>query len=204
MAFSIKQHLLHEGSKAVPFKESPNRGGGLGARFLVMHYTAGTTAAGAINWFTKPEAKASAHLVIDRDGSITQMVKFDRIAWHAGVSQWGEIKGLNGHSIGIELVNAGKLVKRENGTWVNWAGNTIPAPRVTVLSHKNGSTAAGWEIYPAKQIAVALEVAIALHAHYQFEDVLGHDDISPKRKIDPGPAFPMNSFTSKIFGREAA
>jgi N-acetylmuramoyl-L-alanine amidase len=76
-----------------------------------MHYTAATTAASATDWFLRPIAQASAHLLIDKDGAITQFAPFNIITWHAGTSIWHGLIGMNKYSIGIELVNAGRLSK---------------------------------------------------------------------------------------------
>lgn len=155
---------------------------------------------GTVRWFLKPEAKASAHIVIARDGSVVQMVPLDRVAWHAGVSRWGELNGLNAWSIGIELVNAGKL-KRHGDRWVSWAGTTIPNSEVQIARHSLDSEATGWHAYTEKQIEVCFEVARALHAQFSFQDLLGHDDVAPERKRDPGPAFPLEAFRARLFGR---
>jgi N-acetylmuramoyl-L-alanine amidase len=129
------------------------------------------------------------------------MVKFNKKAWHAGPSSWGELKYLNRYSIGIELVNAGKL-KKVGGKWKSWNGVVIPDEQVIEAVHKNESRSSGWQVYPTAQIKAAIEVAKALHGHYKFEAILGHDDIAPTRKVDPGPAFPMQSFVSKVMGRK--
>lgn len=200
----IEQHrLVQDGSSfAVGFRESPNRGGALRPRFLIMHYTAGIGAGGAISWLCDPQAKASAHFVIARaDGAVTQLVDGNRVAWHAGQSAWNGLQGLNQHSIGIELDNAGKL-RREGGKWVNWAKRAVPDDEVVELTHKQETTPAGWHTYSAVQIESAIEVALALHAAYRFEDILGHEDIAPGRKSDPGPAFPLASFASRVLGRQ--
>lgn len=198
----IVNHLLvADAGDSLSFVSSPNQAGALSPLYLVMHYTAGPTLAGAVSWFQKPEAKASAHLVIDRDGTIVQMVPFNRRAWHAGKSKWGHLDGMNAHSIGIELVNAGKLRKNAGGQWVNWANRVIPAEDVSIAKHKDEDAEAGWHEYTEAQLDAATAVGAILHARYAFEDVLGHDDISPGRKVDPGPLFPMNSFRSRVIGR---
>jgi N-acetylmuramoyl-L-alanine amidase len=147
-----------------------------------------------------PVAKASAHVVIARDGKVTQLVSFDRVAWHAGVSRWEGLKGLNQHSLGIELDNAGRLTQ-QGGKWRAWFGQTYPDDEVMIATHKHEATPSGWHLYPPEQIESALEVAAALIEKYELEDVLGHEDISPGRKFDPGPAFPMGSFRARLFGR---
>ncbi|MBK7675086.1 MAG: N-acetylmuramoyl-L-alanine amidase [Candidatus Accumulibacter sp.] len=161
-----------------------------------MHYTAGPTLDGAVSWLTNLEAQASAHLVIDRDGSIVQMVAFNRRAWHAGKSEWGNLNGMNRYSFGIELVNAGKLSKNAKGQWLTWSKKVIPSEDVTVAKHKEESSETGWHEYTEAQIQAASMVGLLLHKTYSFTDVLGYDDVSPGRKVDPGPVFPMNSFRS--------
>src|SRR3954462_1180108 len=102
---TIKSHLLYNADgEQVSFVPTPNRAGKYTPQYLVMHYTAATSPNGSISWFQNPTAKASAHLLIDRDGHITQFAPFNIITWHAGVSQWNGINGLNSCSIGIELV----------------------------------------------------------------------------------------------------
>jgi N-acetylmuramoyl-L-alanine amidase len=198
----ISNHLLVRTSgEEVSFVKSPNYASGVSPIYLIMHYTAGTTLSGAVSWFQNPEAQASAHLVIDRDGSIVQMVAFNRRAWHAGKSKWGSLEGMNHYSIGIELVNAGKLRKNSSGQWVNWSNKIIPATDVTVAKHKDETSEAGWHEYPEAQIEAATKVSALLHKTYNFTDILGHDDVSPGRKFDPGPLFPINSFRSIVLGR---
>lgn len=197
----IVQHRLQgDGGAAVAFQRSPNQSGSLTARYLVMHYTAGSSAAGAIATLTNPASRASAHLVIGRDGAVTQLVPFNRIAWHAGRSRWHDLRGLNAHSIGIELDNAGRL-ERQAGEWRSWFGRTYPSDEVLEAAHKNESRVRGWQLYTAEQLAVATTAARAIVEKYGLVDILGHDDIAPGRKADPGPAFPMNSFKSAVLGR---
>jgi N-acetylmuramoyl-L-alanine amidase len=196
------QYLFLDDDNQVPFDESPNQSGSIQQMYLIIHYTAGTTLDGAVSWFKKPESKASAHIVIGTDGSIVQMVRFNKKAWHAGRSHWGELESMNKYSIGIELVNAGKLVKRADGKWINWANNVIADSEVVELKHKHDDQVAGWHIFPEIQINTVGEVAQALHNKYSFDDILGHDDVSPGRKVDPGPAFPMISVRSRVLGRK--
>jgi N-acetylmuramoyl-L-alanine amidase len=198
----IKKHLLcKDDGTSCPFVRSPNVGRTLEAEFLIIHFTAGRNAQGSISWFSSPQAKASAHLVIGRDGAITQMVPFNQVAWHAGISQWQGRAGLNQFSIGIELDNAGKL-HREGSAWRAWFGGAIPDQEVIEAVHKNETQLAGWHTFTEAQIQSALEVSSLLVGQYELRDVLGHEDVAPGRKVDPGPAFPMNSFRSKVLGRE--
>jgi N-acetylmuramoyl-L-alanine amidase len=196
----IDHRLCQDDGTPYPFRESPNQGDTLQSRYLVMHYTAGPSAQHAVNWLTNTAASASAHLVIGRDGGITQLVRFDRVAWHAGKSLWNGLSGLNNYSIGIELDNAGPLTL-SNGQWMAWFGTLYPPEQVIEAVHKHQADLRGWHLYTPEQLFVTLEVASLLVRQYQLLDVLGHDDIAPGRKTDPGPAFPMDSFRARVFGR---
>lgn len=179
------------------FVSTPNvSSGALTAKYLVMHFTAGSSASESINWLANPAAKASAHIVIDKAGNITQMVPFNKVAWHAGQSQWRGINGLNRHSIGIELDNPGRLTKGKDGKWRAAFGTVYPESEVIVATHKNESTPSGWYRYPQAQLDAALELAKLLVSAYGLVEVIGHEDISPGRKQDPGPAFPMRDFAA--------
>lgn len=197
----VENHVLIEADAKFE-KTSPNKSAGIQQKFLLIHYTAGVSAESSVAWLCNPQAKASAHLVIGRDGSIAQLVRFDERAWHAGESQWGLLKGLNQYSIGIELDNEGLLTRRGDGKWV--FGKTVIADDQVILAPHRLDPAAvqrGWKAYPQVQLDVLQEVAAALHAAYQFEAILGHDDVAWPRKSDPGPAFPMETLRARIFGR---
>ncbi|XBQ15031.1 MAG: N-acetylmuramoyl-L-alanine amidase [Oceanicaulis sp.] len=200
----VSHRLLDENGKPVSYEESPNRSGVITPRFLVIHYTAGRSLQSTVNWFQNKQAKASAHLVIGRKGEIVQMVPFNRKAWHAGRSSWGEATGLNNCSIGIELDNAGELSKTEGGEWRAWFGETYKDKEVLVAPHRldpPGSGPSGWHVFTPEQLDALHAAAAALHEKYGFEAVLGHDDIAPNRKRDPGPAFPMSALRGRLYGR---
>jgi N-acetylmuramoyl-L-alanine amidase len=197
----ISRHRLHQGaSDPVPFLSTPNTGGALEPRYLVIHFTAGRSAKDSVAWLARRVAKASAHLVIGRDGKVTQLVPFDRVAWHAGASRWDGLVGLNRYSIGIELDNAGRL-ERKGEKWCAWFGDSYPDDEVMVATHKHESKPSGWHVYPPAQIDATLEAAQAIVEKYGVKDILGHEDISPGRKCDPGPAFPLGNFRSRLIGR---
>lgn len=196
----INHRLCGDDDTPYPFVMSPNFSEGVELEYLVIHYTAGRNAESSVRSLTNPKSKASAHLVIGKDGSITQLVPFNVKAWHAGQSTWEERRGLNRYSIGIELDNAGRL-QRHGNRWRAWFGEEYDDEDVIEAVHKNESSSSGWQVYTPEQIEVGVEVAELLVAHYNLRDVLGHDDIAPKRKQDPGPAFPMESFRSRVLGR---
>jgi N-acetylmuramoyl-L-alanine amidase len=158
-------------------------------------------------WFKSPKNTdaASAHLVVDRDGTAIQCVRFDLVAHHAGKSRWKDIVGLNRSSIGLELANWGYL--RSNGSgWESYTGVRIPNP--VMANHRNGNPNGlpgpiGWEPYPGAQIAAAIDITRLLVATYGITEIVGHDDIAPLRKWDPGPAFDMARFRARVFGGRA-
>ncbi len=205
----IRNHkLVGDDNRNVPFVKATTTGGALTGgkpRFLVIHYTAGASAAGAISWFSrKPKANTSAHLVIDHDGEITQMLPFDTVGWHAGESRWKNVKGLNSHSVGIEIANFGVLNQNANGDWVSWTGRSVPSSRVVLAEHKHSpGVTRGWEMFDESQFMATVAAAQAIVEEYDIQpwDVVGHDDISPIRKVDPGPAFRMDDFRALVFGR---
>jgi N-acetylmuramoyl-L-alanine amidase len=148
--------------------------------FGVVHYTAGASLAGAEQTLTaKDDSYVSAHLVIARDGDMRQCVSFDRVAYHAGVSEWHGHRNLNTCSVGIELVNPGWY---RAGFAAEW-----PILRTT---HRNGGPVRDWYLYPPAQIDALCEVILALKSDYGLREWVGHDHIAPARKFDPGPAFP--------------
>lgn len=185
----------------VSFVETPNKGGDLSPRYLVFHYTAGKSATSSINWLTNPESKASAHLVLARDGTITQLAPFNVKTWHAGISHWDGLSGLNGFSIGIEMDNAGPL-KKVGDKYQAWFGTLYTEDQVVLAKHKLDDEARWWHAYTEVQIQKALELAQLLVRHYDLKDVVGHEDIAPDRKRDPGPAFPLEHVRAMVLGRE--
>jgi N-acetylmuramoyl-L-alanine amidase len=198
----ISNHLLFDDNgNQVSYKATPNKGSRYVPQYLVMHYTAATTATSAINWFLRPVAQASAHLLIDRDGNITQFAPFNIVTWHAGTSVWNGLIGLNKYAIGIELVNAGRLTKSGEKWICPVDKKQVKNDDVIIATHKNESKDSGWQEYSEAQLEVSIEVGALLVSTYKLKDVVGHEDISPYRKSDPGPAFPMSSFRSKVMGR---
>lgn len=194
----IRQHRLSGDN--VSYRETPNKGGEINSRYLVFHYTAGRSAQSSVEHLCDPEAKASAHVVLGRDGSITQLAPFNVKTWHAGISQWNGLAGLNSYSIGIEMDNAGPLNKVGN-SYVAWFGGDYPEDQVLLARHKHEDRERYWHVYTEAQISKALELAELLVGQYKLEDVLGHEDIARGRKTDPGPAFPLQSIRSRVIGR---
>jgi N-acetylmuramoyl-L-alanine amidase len=198
----IENHrLIGDG---VSFRATPNCGGELKARFLVFHYTAGRSADSSVESLCtrKPQGNASAHLVVSRDGRIVQLAPFNIVTWHAGVSQWNGLVGLNRASIGIEMDNAGWL-DRVGDKFIAWFGKEYGAGDVMLAEHKHGGGTRPWHVYTEVQIERAHELAKLLVDHYGLQDVLGHEDIARGRKQDPGPAFPLVAIAGRALGRSA-
>ena len=196
----IREHRLGEwsngmatlsgtaGWRPLELKESPSQSGGFKPEGLCIHYTAGMSLARAVKTLTNPKRRASAHLVIGRDGEIAQLVPFDRKAWHAGKSDGG-----NARTFGIELVNAGWLRKKV-GVYQTWSKHTIPKEEVVEVKVTPGvGEKRYWQEYTHDQLESLIDVCEALIDEYGVTFITGHSDIAipEDRKVDPGPAFPM-------------
>lgn len=201
----VVNHLL----EGVAVVRSPNISGFMDPTAAIMHYTAGFTAESAIKTLCNPATKVSAHLVIDTDGTITQLVPFNRIAWHAGPSKLGGRKNCNGFTIGFEFVNPGYFRIAKDGTIMDWEGKH-PVSKA-VLAHYDLSLRAPnsrigggnfiWPDYPDVQIAAGLAAFKAVEAAYDMELVAGHEEIDTRGwKTDPGPAFPIGQFKTALHG----
>jgi len=183
-------------------------------RFIVVHYTAGGSGAASRDYMLKsPTQKqrllgsaskvyASAHVVIDRDGSIWQIVPFNRKARHAGRSTWKGLQSLNRYSVGIEIANYGWLDRQGDGSYKRSDTPRFNAEGVTVAPMPSETRIMGWENYPSAQLEAAEQVCRALLAAYpSITEIVGHQEISPGRKFDPGPAFPMQCFRNLLDDR---
>lgn len=202
MKYTISQNHLLEGENVEHYIASKNstnfKKGDLDT--LIIHYTAGRDAKSSASYLQKPDVKASAHLVIGRNGEIFQIVPFDKIAWHAGTSNYGGRSGFNAYSIGIELDNAGPLTK--TGTdYQSWFGKKYMQSEVLSAIHRNETQARYWHTYTEKQLEVnAMITRLILEKYPSIVNILGHEEISPGRKQDPGPAFPLDRFRRLMFG----
>ncbi len=197
----IRNHRLgNDDGSAVRYEASRNVGGALTPEYLVIHYTAGSSLEGAVRTLTARGTRVSAHLVIGRDGTVVQLVPFNRVAWHAGRSRWEGRTGLNHYAIGIELDNVGWL-SRQGNRWTSWFGRAYDEAEVIVAAHPHEGIERGWQTFPEAQITAVRDVATVLVDHYKLLDVIGHQDIAPGRKLDPGPVFPMASIRSAALGR---
>ncbi|RPH96867.1 N-acetylmuramoyl-L-alanine amidase [candidate division KSB1 bacterium] len=200
---TIRDHLL-SGGEGLQHKTSPNHGREFGAGLpdtIILHYTAGSSAESSVEHFMSPSAGASAHLVVGRNGGITQLVPFNVTAWHAGRSEYQGRVGFNQYSIGIEMDNAGPLEKTGGG-YTAWFGRVYPESEAVKAVHRNEVQPAYWHCYPEKQISAVLDICILLVDHYGIKTILGHEEISPGRKRDPGPAFPLDKLRDRVLNRD--
>jgi len=208
MAFSIRNNRLYRDGRTVETITSRYTGGAFAdpPRILVVHFTFGASARSSAEWFDDPSNPgSSAHLVIEREGTVIQCVPFDTVAWHAGKSSWKGMDGLNHASIGIELANWGYLQKRASG-WTSCTGVALPDPVLAVHRHGNpdgSGSPIGWEPFPEAQFQSLVEIVRQLVATYGIDEIVGHDDIAPTRKWDPGPAFDMERLRRLVFGGRA-
>jgi N-acetylmuramoyl-L-alanine amidase len=198
----IIRHIL-EGDN-FRFQKSPNHGDKFANQLpdtIIIHYTAGSSAESSARSLSDPQIGASAHLVIGRDGKIIQLVPFNVIAHHAGPSSYKGRKGFNKYSIGIEIDNAGKLTKMGK-VFSSWFGKTYPENQVLEAVHRNESVPSFWHTYTEKQITLTEEICKLLIEKYNISVILGHEEISPVRKIDPGPAFPLDKLRERLIVRD--
>jgi N-acetylmuramoyl-L-alanine amidase len=146
-------------------RPSPNHDdrGGAPIDMLVLHYTGMKTAEEALERLCDPVARVSAHYTVDEDGTVYAHVPEERRAWHAGVSRWAGVSNINARSIGIEIVNPG---------------------------HEYG-----YREFPQAQIAGLITVCHCILARHSIPAwrVLGHSDVAPERKEDPGELFPWEA-----------
>lgn len=181
-------------------QKSPNTSGAFGDGLpdtVVIHFTGGRSAQSSANWLSDAKAKASAHVIIGKEGEIIQLVPFDTVAWHAGRSSWAERSGLNKYSIGIELDNPGRLEQRAEG-YYTWFGTKVDDSLVTQATHRNESAPAYWHAFTEAQISAVETLCSLLIDNYPIQWVLGHEEISLGRKVDPGPAFPLDKIRNNL------
>lgn len=127
---------------------------------LVLHYTGMPDAESAIRWLANPESKVSAHYVVTEDGQTVRMVDESKRAWHAGRAWWRGVTDINSASIGIEIVNPGH----------EW----------------------GYRDFPEAQIEALIPLIHDIISRHGITrgNVVGHSDVAPARKLDPGERFP--------------
>ena len=192
-SFSIVNHRLMGGG--VIHLECPKNRRGLGEPdMIILHYTAGSSAISSAKFLVRPDVKASAHVVIGRDGQVIQLVPFNIEAWHAGKSSYGGRSELNHYSIGIELDNAGEL-QRVGDRYYSCFGREYSPDQVYTTEEEG--RARYWHSFTEGQFAVTEEICRLLKVCYGIKYLVRHSDITP-RKTDPGPAFPFDELRKRL------
>jgi N-acetylmuramoyl-L-alanine amidase len=127
---------------------------------IVLHYTGMPTGEAALERLRDPASKVSSHYLVEEDGRVFRLVAEERRAWHAGVSSWKGETDINGRSVGIEIVNPGHEF--------------------------------GYRVFPDAQIAAVIDLLSDIRSRWSVEDgwIVGHSDVAPDRKDDPGELFP--------------
>lgn len=173
-------------------------------RHLVLHYTAANLAS-SLQMLAGPTAQVSAHYLVsdvpEADGSIPvyELVKPEQRAWHAGISSWQGINNLNFSSIGIEMVNLGFIDKQPLEEYkIVVAEQPSRAQTTPYLDHQGKR----WFHFPKEQIAALIALAAPLVKQHNIDPtrVIGHADIAPGRKQDPGPLFPWYTLAQEEIG----
>lgn len=147
------------------------RRNGLRPTILLLHYTGMASCAKAIDWLSRPESGVSSHYVVDMDGTVTQLVSEEMRAWHAGKSCWRGETDVNSASIGIEIHNPG-----HGEDYCDF-----PDAQMQAVADLSRDIVVRWTIAP--------------------EGVLGHSDVAPGRKIDPGERFDWKGLAEAGVGR---
>ncbi|NOQ27658.1 MAG: SH3 domain-containing protein [Bacteroidales bacterium] len=165
---------------------------------IVLHYTGSNKLKADIQTLFYSKKQVSVQFVIDLDGTIHQLMPVNKIAWHAGESRLGNRTWLNKYSIGIEIVNAGFLTEKSDGSFTTWYGDSVKKEDAVLLKHKNESKERYWHTYTKNQIESVKELCEVICDEFDIEHIVGHDEISPGRKQDPGPAFPVEKIKSQL------
>jgi len=188
--------------QAVDYQASPNRSSVIRPEGIILHDTAGRLDKGnSVDWFLRKEAKASAHLVVERDGSVTQMVPFNIKAWHAGKSILNGRSGCNAFAIGIEIVNPGKM-EQVAGGYAPWFRKVYTEQDGEIRAASTRHHGDGyWMDYSEAQIGAVSGICSTLVDKYAMTFIEPHWFISPGRKVDTNPLFPLDNIRNRAFGR---
>lgn len=200
----FKNHKLAEAA----FAKARWTGGVITPEIVVLHDTASRLDTGnAARYLRDNDAKVSVHFVVERDGSVEQQVPINRRANHAGKSHYHGRKGCNGFSIGIEIVNSGRMTRLSATHALTWFGKKFNIEEhgiqdITTPEHGQGL----WMPYTEEQITSVIQLLEALFHRqtHELTDIRTHWYISPGRKVDTNPLFPLEQIRSRIFGREEA
>ncbi|SPH21005.1 1,6-anhydro-N-acetylmuramyl-L-alanine amidase AmpD [Ascidiaceihabitans donghaensis] len=196
----LQNHLIAK----IPFQQATRIGREIKPRLLVLHDTAGRLDKGNSADFLRNHAKVSVHFVLERDGFIEQQVPTNRHASHAGRSSYKGASGVNGFSVGIEIVNPGLMTSLDGVTATTWFGQNFDIIDHGIQYAETPHHGAGWWMpYTEQQITSLTELLRCLCSGIStIEDIVPHWFISPGRKIDTNPLFPLDSIRALVLGRD--
>lgn len=187
------------------FQEARWTGAGITPTLVILHDTASPlTKFNSANYLADNEAKVSVHFVVERDGTITQQVPVNRRANHAGASSFNGRSGCNGFSIGIEIVNPGRMTAVGDKMAKGWWGGTFDRAEYGIEEKTTPQNGRGlWMDYTPEQIAAVLNLLEALFRDVPtLKDISTHWYVSPGRKVDVNPLFPLDEVRTKILGHD--
>lgn len=198
---SIKNHRFEN----VPFNKARWTGGKIDPIAVIVHDTAGRlTPRNSAAYLQSNSAETSVHLVAERDGSSEQQVPFDRRANHAGRSSYRGLVGCNNFTLGIEIVNPGRMTAGRPGFARAWYGQEFDIEEYGIQYVETKEHGSGWWMpYTEEQLQAVEDMLVALLGKYsKIRDIVGHWYVSPGRKTDTNPLFPLEQIRSRVMGRE--
>lgn len=173
-------------------------GGEIKPEGILLHDTAGNLSKGnVVSYFASKACSVSAHFVVELDGSVTQMVPLNRQANHAGKSSWDGVANCNKRFVGIEIVSPGKMERRGDEACLIYRDNGKERiisryPLAECREFNTPEHKQGWGLpYTPEQIETVKDLCKAIAQAYPIKWVLGHYQVSPGRKVDVTPLFPM-------------
>lgn len=198
----LKAHRI----EGVPFRPARWPGGPIVPELIVVHDTASwLTPGSAAAYLRSNGAKTSVHFVVERDGSVEQQVATNRRANHAGASRWEGREGCNAFSVGIEIVNTGRMTRAGSDVALTWYGERFGIAEWGIVEMATPAHGAGlWLPYTAAQIGAVEALAAALVAGIPtIRDLRPHWYVSPGRKIDTNPLFPVEALRAPLRPRRS-
>ena len=191
--------------EGAPFQEARWTGEQITPAVVVLHDTASRLTPGsAASYLADNARKVSVHFVVERDGKITQQVPVGVRANHAGRSHYHGRDYVNGFSVGIEIVNPGRMEAAPGGLARAWYGEEFDIDTYRIQEMRTEAHGHGfWMAYPEEQIEAVLDLLEALFDGCDtLEDIVTHWYISPGRKVDTNPLFPLSHVRARTLGRE--
>jgi N-acetylmuramoyl-L-alanine amidase len=171
---------------------------------VILHDTAGRLTKYNSRDYLAASTMASVHFVVERDGTISQLVPTNRRAAHAGQSAYNGRRDCNGFSIGIEIVNPGRMAPVGNGIARAWFGQTFDPDHFALVEMTTPEHGFGvWMGYTEEQIEAVEALLKALFKGIPtLRDITTHWYVSPGRKVDTNPLFPLEELRARVLGRD--